>query len=96
MVERIKVTVISYNLKDIAVCKELHQDGIPHYHVLIKCIKRIDTYNPIFFDIVLKDSDNMDPEVIYHPDISKPHSLHAVLDYMIKNAEKNNLYLEFI
>ena len=47
---KIGTTVKEYNGKWI-VARELHQSGIPHYHVLIEFKKRMQTRNPRKFDI---------------------------------------------
>nr|AGR84119.1 Rep [East African cassava mosaic Malawi virus] len=49
-----QLQALSYptNIKFIRVCRELHQDGVPHLHVLIQFEGKFQCTNPRFFDLI--------------------------------------------
>lgn len=66
-------------IKDIdwlRICKELHQDGEPHYHVVGKFSGRVQSRNERLFDVEGK-----------HPNIQQIRSIKRALQYVTKDGE---------
>lgn len=58
------------------VCSELHEDGSPHRHVVVKFTRRVQSRNSRLFDINGK-----------HPNIQSVRSIKRALDYVSKDGE---------
>lgn len=71
------------SISGFSACREAHQDGGYHVHILMKFVKKID---------VKGDADFMDVEVegvIYHPNIQKVVNFNASKNYMRKDYKEN-------
>lgn len=58
-----------------AICKEQHQDGSPHLHVMLRYAEPINTRNPRYYDI-----EN------YHPNVQSARKPKDVLKYILKDG----------
>lgn len=66
-------------VKDIAwarVCSELHEDGSPHRHVVVKFVSRVQSRNSRIFDVCGK-----------HPNLQSVRSISKSLAYVAKDGE---------
>nr|ALK03447.1 replication initiator protein [Whitefly-associated begomovirus 3] len=70
------------NKKFIKICRELHQDGQPHLHVLIQFEGRYQCANKRFFDLV---SPNRSKH--FHPNIQGARSSSDVKSYVEKEGD---------
>jgi len=62
-----------FEIKDYCIALELHSDGHPHLHAFLKLERKIHKRTPDFADI---DG--------YHPNITAPRSIKAVITYIKK------------
>ncbi|CAM91896.1 replication associated protein [Tomato leaf curl Anjouan virus] len=70
------------NIKFIRVCRELHQDGLPHLHVLIQFEGKFQCTNQRFFDLVSQTR-----SAHFHPNIQGAKSSSDVKAYIEKGGE---------
>ncbi|WAB58488.1 replication associated protein [Cajanus scarabaeoides yellow mosaic virus] len=70
------------NKKFIRVCRELHEDGIPHLHALLQFEGKFQTRNQRFFDLVSQTR-----SAHYHPNIQAAKSASDVKQYVEKDGE---------
>lgn len=68
-------------IKHYRIARELHADGTPHIHVVLKLTTQLRTRSQDFFDI---DG--------FHPNIQKPRSLKNVCDYVSKDGDVINTF----
>ncbi|KAJ0765842.1 putative geminivirus AL1, replication-associated protein [Helianthus annuus] len=67
--EQLKVLPIPSAIKYIAICRELHEYGKPHLHVLMQMEKKFKCQNPRFFDI-----NHPNTSEVCHPNIQSAKS----------------------
>ncbi|AGR84126.1 Rep [East African cassava mosaic Malawi virus] len=79
-----QLQALSYptNIKFIRVCRELHQDGVPHLHVLIQFEGKFQCTNPRFFDLISPSRSTH-----FHPNIEGAKSSSDVKAYIEKGGE---------
>nr|CAJ78008.1 AC1 protein [East African cassava mosaic virus (Uganda variant)] len=79
-----QLQALSYptNIKFIRVCRELHQDGVPHLHVLIQFEGKFQCTNPRFFDLISPSRSTH-----FHPNIQGAKSSSDVKAYIEKGGE---------
>nr|QIV15588.1 C1 protein [Apple geminivirus] len=70
------------NKKFVRVCRELHEDGEPHLHVLIQFEGKYQCTNPRFFDLVSPSR-----SAHFHPNIQGAKSASDVKTYIEKGGE---------
>nr|AGS77250.1 AC1 [Mungbean yellow mosaic virus] len=70
------------NKKFIRVCRELHEDGEPHLHVLLQFEGKLQTKNERFFDLVSPTR-----SAHYHPNVQAAKSASDVKSYMDKDGD---------
>nr|AWH15134.1 truncated AC1 [East African cassava mosaic virus] len=70
------------NIKFIRVCRELHQDGVPHLHVLIQFEGKFQCTNLRFFDLISPSRSTH-----FHPNIQGAKSSSDVKAYIEKGGE---------
>ena len=68
----------------ILVARELHEDGNPHLHAMVQCTKKIQTFNPRFFDLIRTNGR------IYHPNIENSTHQQQVDSIYRKGASSSN------
>nr|AVM40970.1 Rep [Sida micrantha mosaic virus] len=70
------------NKKFIKICRELHEDGQPHLHVLIQFEGKFQCTNQRFFDLVSPSR-----SVHFHPNIQGAKSASDVKSYISKDGD---------
>jgi len=68
-----------FEIKDYAIALELHSDGHPHLHAFLKLERKIHKTTPDFADIEG-----------FHPNITAPRSIKAVITYVQKVSKKTH------
>lgn len=63
-------------VQNYIVAKELHQDGTPHYHAVIKLVERITVKQAKRFDVAG-----------HHPNIQRPRSIKSAVLYCEKHGD---------
>lgn len=83
--------VLSY-----VACKERHANvsainEVPfHVHGFFEFLKKVDTKDPLFFDV--KGYDTLEKkEIIFHPNVQSPKSRKNVIKYVLKNQTREDL-----
>lgn len=69
------------SIKHYRIARELHADGTPHIHVVVKLNSQLRTRQQDFFDIEG-----------FHPNIQKPRNLKNVCDYVSKDGDVINTF----
>nr|AEG90001.1 replication associated protein [East African cassava mosaic virus-Kenya] len=79
-----QLKALSYptNFIFIRVCRELHQDGVPHLHVLIQFEGKFQCTNPRFFDLI-----STSRSTHFHPNIQGAKSSSDVKAYIEKGGD---------
>ncbi|AAF02098.1 AC1 replicase-associated protein [Pepper leaf curl virus] len=66
----------------IRICRELHEDGTPHLHILIQFEGKFQCKNPRFFDLTSPTR-----SAHFHPNIQGAKSSTDVKEYIAKNGD---------
>ncbi|AAL11519.1 replication-associated protein [Pepper leaf curl virus] len=66
----------------IRICRELHEDGTPHLHILIQFEGKFQCKNPRFFDLTSPTR-----SAHFHPNIQGAKSSTDVREYIAKNGD---------
>jgi len=65
-----------FEIKDYCIALELHSDGHPHLHAFLKLDRKIHKRSPDFADVLG-----------FHPNITAPRSIKAVIKYVQKDGD---------
>ena len=71
-----------WELLKYRICEEKHQDGSPHLHAYVQCLRKISTTIPTFVDLVWEG-------VTYHGNYQSCRNPHAVKQYCQKGDNPN-------
>jgi len=78
-----------FDIKEYCICIEQHSDGHPHLHAFLKLESKIHKRDSAFADLKIVDYNLHGTEcpIVYHPNITAPRNVKAVIKYVQKDED---------